>query len=106
MTSDTLREQLGEIVAVLINPISSQAFLDVDYRKLKDEAIEQLEVLCQEIAREARLDELNRLHRYEGKDLPLRDYDNVSDELIDERIAELTHKPETTDDYEIIHKGA
>lgn len=62
MTSDTIREQLGEIVAVLINPISSQAFLDVDYRKLKDEAIDTLEALCQEIARET-LKEPNELLR-------------------------------------------
>ena len=37
----------------------------------------------------SRKDELHRLHRNEGKGLKKRDYDNVSDELIDERLEEL-----------------
>lgn len=44
------------------------------------------------IAREnrlARIDELNRLHRREGDGLPDRDYDNVTDEIIDERLSAL-----------------
>jgi len=46
------------------------------------------------LIRRARVEELTMLHRSQGKDLPKRDYDNETDELIDERIEHLNQTSE------------
>lgn len=45
------------------------------------------------------IEELNAIHRTDGKDLPKRDFDNVSDEAIDERVEELEKELGYYDSY-------
>lgn len=54
-----------------------------------DRLVEFVQAYTRQQVAEACIKELARLHRFEGEGLPLRDYDNITDELIDERIAEL-----------------
>lgn len=82
LDAETNKDELDKILrAIWIKPITGK--LGPHERHIKAKAA------IEAIIQAARIEELQRLHRFEGEGLPNRDYDNVTDELIDERIKEL-----------------
>lgn len=94
-TRMNLSQELDKLLESLVISYSSED-LPKDLGNLKKyrniqwyEEIDQAKAKLLKLIHKACIKELERLHRFEGEGLPDRDYDNVTDELIDERIAEL-----------------
>lgn len=71
-------------IEVLANAIHRDTLEIMDARQRR-----LIETAVAEATKSARIDELKRLHRLEGYGLPKRDYDNRTDELIDDRLEVL-----------------